>query len=407
MQNLILTRLIKWRYFLLLISIKVIFFQVHRLLAKSCYTAIIDVGAPMIQRILLVILFMVGAVGDADEVENLYQSVVAVDDQSAPSRMQGIEIALEKVLVKLTGNQKMVLSSLLTSDVLDAAAYVDALSFQDLPISTSDLKGNSLGLRVEFSKSAVDRLIRSLQLPVLPANRPTFLFWIVKDDPVLGRRYLGQEMGDASAESLSDNMLAKLDDLMVERGIPYLLPTFDLEDQLVLPVDATWNLNRQRIDFASRRYNADGWVVLRFYSDSAGDVRGTWMHQTQGPSVSVDFSAAADVDWVTGELHQLIDRLASSFSYLPQAVENLIVVEISGVTSLNNYRQLLKQIEKLEVVNSVDLFSVRGPDVSLAISVEGGIELLHQAMIRSGFFQSPGEQIDAGDNNLYFHWTPQ
>jgi hypothetical protein len=180
-----------------------------------------------------------------------------------------------------------------------------------------------------------------------------------------------------------------------------------LEDQLVLPVDTTWNLNRQKIEFASRRYKADGWVALRFYSDSAGDVRGTWMYQTQGSPASVDFSATADVDWFTGEIHQLIDRLASSFSYLPQAVENLILVEVSGVNSLDNYRQLFQQIEKLEVVNSVDLFSVRGRDISLAVSAEGGVELLYQALVRSGFFQSRGDQIAVENNNLYFRWTPQ
>ncbi|MDA8645913.1 DUF2066 domain-containing protein [Porticoccaceae bacterium] len=359
----------------------------------------------MIQRILLVILVVVGAVSDADEVENLYQSVVAVDDQSAESREQGIKTALEKVLIKLSGNQEMVLSALATSSTVDAAAYVDALSFQDLPTSKNDLVGNRLGLSVEFSRSAVDQLIRSLQLPVLPANRPVFLFWIVKDDTSLGRRYLGQEVDDV--ESFSDQMLASLDNLMVERGIPYVLPTFDLEDQLVLPVDTTWNLNRQKIEFASRRYKADGWVALRFYSDSAGDVRGTWMYQTQGSPASVDFSATADVDWFTGEIHQLIDRLASSFSYLPQAVENLILVEVSGVNSLDNYRQLFQQIEKLEVVNSVDLFSVRGRDISLAVSAEGGVELLYQAMVRSGFFQSRSDQIAVENNNLYFRWTPQ
>jgi hypothetical protein len=82
-------------------------------------------------------------------------------------------------------------------------------------------------------------------------------------------------------------------------------------------------------------------------------------------------------------------------------------VEVSGVNSLDNYRQLFQQIEKLEVVNSVDLFSVRGRDISLAVSAEGGVELLYQALVRSGFFQSRSDQIAVENNNLYFRWTPQ
>ena len=360
----------------------------------------------MLQRILLIILFVTGSVGSADEVENLYQSLVAVDNQSAESRERGIQLALEKVLIKLTGNQEMVLSPLVMSSLDDAVTYVDAVSFQDLSILKDGLMETGLGLSVEFSKSAVDQLIRSLRLPVLPANRPTFLFWIVKDDTSLGRRFLGQEMGDATIQQTSDEMLGTLDSIMVERGIPYILPTFDLEDQLVLPADTVWSLDREKIDFASRRYNVDGWVALRFYRNSSGEVRGSWMYQAQGSPTSVDFFSPENADWFSSEINQLTDGLTSSFSYLPQAIENLVIIEVAGVSSLDDYRQVFQQIEKLEVVNSSDLFSVRGSQVSLAVSTEGCVELLHQALIRSGFFQSQLLDIAAGTTNLYVSWNP-
>ena len=360
----------------------------------------------MFQRTLLIILFVIGSVGNADEVENLYQSLVAVDDQSAESRERGIQLALSKVLIKLTGNQEMVLSPLVTSSLDDAVSYVDALSFQDLSTLKDGLMERQLGLRVEFSKSAVDQLIRSLRLPVLPANRPKFLFWIIKDDTSLGRRYLGEEIGDPDMQKISDDMLDTLDRIMADRGIPYMLPTFDLEDQLVLPVDAAWSLNREKIDFASRRYNADGWIALRFYRNSFGDVRGTWTYQTQGSPTSVDFSFQANLDWFSSEINQLTDGLTSSFSYLPQAIENRVLIEISGVNSLNDYRQVFQQIEKLEVVNSFDLFSVHGSQMRLAVSAEGGPELLQQALLRSGFFQVQLLELTVDTENLYVSWTP-
>ena len=233
----------------------------------------------MLRKVLVILLFMSSPFSNAEEVENLYVSLVPVADQSAESKERGISDALKNVLVKLTGNGDVLQLSRLATIFDNASAYIDALSFQDLPITNNltsqDSAAQKVGLRVSFSRSAIDELIRNNQLPVLPSNRPKLLVWIVLDDVTTGREFLGQDASSLDADNnLGAEVLAELSNIMTERGIPYMLPTFDLEDQLALPIDSAWNLRADEIQSASQRYSADGWVALRFYRTSIGEVRG-------------------------------------------------------------------------------------------------------------------------------------
>ena len=147
----------------------------------------------MLRKVLVILLFMSSPFSNAEEVENLYVSLVPVADQSAESKERGISDALKNVLVKLTGNGDVLQLSRLATIFDNASAYIDALSFQDLPITNNltsqDSAAQKVGLRVSFSRSAIDELIRNNQLPVLPSNRPKLLVWVVLDDVTTGREF--------------------------------------------------------------------------------------------------------------------------------------------------------------------------------------------------------------------------
>ena len=151
----------------------------------------------MLRKVLVILLCISSQLSIAEEVENLYVSLVAVADQSAESKQGGISEALKNVLVKLTGNGEILQLSRLRPSFDNASTYIDALSFQDLPATNNrasqDLIDAPIGLRVSFSRSAIDELIRNNQLPVLPSNRPKLLVWVVIDDSATGREFLGQD----------------------------------------------------------------------------------------------------------------------------------------------------------------------------------------------------------------------
>lgn len=61
----------------------------------------------MLPRLLLV-LSLICHFSIAEEVEDLYVSLVPVVDQSAISKDRGVEEALNNVLIKLTGNSEII-----------------------------------------------------------------------------------------------------------------------------------------------------------------------------------------------------------------------------------------------------------------------------------------------------------
>ena len=363
----------------------------------------------MLRRLLVLVLFFISPYCAAEEVNDLYSALVPITDQGSSAREQGVLDALQNVLIKLTGNSQTFQSARLAPFISDANGYVDALSFEDLPLSLSPkdnpLDSLSFGLRVKFSRSAIDLLIRQAQLPVLPSNRPTFLVWIVRDDPVVGRGFIGEDLVSENAtNSVDAAFLARFDRAMQSRGIPYILPTFDLEDQLALPVEQAWNLVADDLVSASQRYQVDGWIALRFYRTSTGEVRGSWLYQAGGRRRLNDFRSEGDDMFLATTVDNIVDRLTRSFSYIPRADTNELLLEIYNIDSYSTYQSVLKQLKKLEVVDSVDLFSARGNKITMLVGAEGGPELLSNALVRSGRFGDRNVGIEMENQQLTFDW---
>ena len=363
----------------------------------------------MLRKVLVILLCISSQLSIAEEVENLYVSLVAVADQSAESKQRGISEALKKVLVKLTGNGEILQLSRLRPLFDNASTYIDALSFQDIPATSNrlsqDLIDTPIGLRVSFSRSAIDELIRNNQLPVLPSNRPKLLVWVVMDDSATGREFLGQDSSSLADNNIVADIVAELSEVMTERGIPYMLPTFDLEDQLALPIESAWNLQAEKIESASQRYSADGWVALRFYRTSSGDVRGAWVYQVAGRRQLGDFNAERDQPLITSAVNNILNSLTGSFSYIPRGDINSLLVEITGINTYSDYQRVNEQFKKLEIVSSFDLFSTRESQITLSVSAEGGAALLHKALVRSGYFRSRSVNLPNESEYLVFDWT--
>ena len=107
---------------------------------------------------------------------------------------------------------------------------------------------SAIGLDVSFDQKLVDRLIRQAQLPILPSNRPRLLVWVITDDINYGRRFINEPVSQQGLlDDYAPQLMSALDDAMQDRGIPYLLPIYDLEDQISLPVNQAWSLNTDLI----------------------------------------------------------------------------------------------------------------------------------------------------------------
>lgn len=336
-----------------------------------------------------------------EETIDLYRALVPVPDQTSESRTQGIDDAFEKVLIKLTGNSKIMERPQLQLFLTEPKAFLDSVGFAELPDATR-------GLEVKFDRNSIDKLLRQSQLPVLPINRPKLLVWIVMDDIPLGRRFLNETMVQKNKiDQYSHQLLVAFDAAMKKRGIPYFMPSYDLQDQLSLSVNQAWSLRADMLDSASQRYAADGWFAIRFYVTSEGEIRGAWAYQHEGKRLMNDFRGEIVDALVQSTVDEIADNLLPAYTYIPQLENDQLLVAIDGISSFRQYQLAIKEFKKLELVDSLRLHSVSEDEMVVAVEIKGSADRLHAELLRSGWLKTKVSADNRSIGRLTYNWVEQ
>ena len=334
----------------------------------------------------------------AEPVSGLYNGRVLVADQTAQSRSKGVDQALEQVLIKLTGNSKIMQLPGIQKAVSNTNNFIASVGYTKLlarsPDELSDQPGFSL--QVSFSAQAIDQLIRWAQLPILPAGRPKLVFWIVRDDAETGRQFVTEQAFPDFTQSFQQ--------IMQDRAMPYKLPALDLEDQLSLSVNEAWTLREQTIEVASQRYGVDGWVLLRFFTTTSGQVRGSWTYKLGDQRGFDDVRGENAEVFVVLAVNELVDSISSQLTYVPQADTSKLVVQINQVDSFADYQAVLAQLQGLKLVRSSNVSAVEGDRLFVTVDIDGGVDLLISALERSGSLVNQTSEMARFSGNLEFDW---
>ena len=342
----------------------------------------------------------------AEEVTDLYRAMVSVPDQTAESTELGIDAAFSEVLVKLTGDSRVPQRPELQSAIDNPRAFLNSVGFRDL---ADNLQQGSLatGLEVSFDRQAVDKMIRDGQLSILPSSRPNLLIWLVIDDLPLGRRFVSQAAQPHTVNDNTTQFLTALDQAMKRRGIPYFFPSYDLEDQLSLSLEQVWSMDTNALEIASQRYRADGWLALRLYRASSQEIRGAWVLQNpQGIQLN-DFRGDQISAVVVSAVDDIVDRFASFYTYRPQLGTDQQLVEIAGVSSFSAYQSVIEGLQKLESVQSLQLHTVDGSRVVVAVAVEGGADRLDSELAQADWLKKVEMKDNLSVEQLVYAWVPQ
>ncbi|MDC1513598.1 DUF2066 domain-containing protein [Porticoccaceae bacterium] len=334
----------------------------------------------------------------AEQVSGLYNGRVLVADQSEQSRSKGVNQALEQVLIKLTGNSKIMQLPGIQKAVSNTNNFIASVGYTKLPAaSLEELAGQpGFSLQVSFSAEAIDQLIRWAQLPILPAGRPKLVFWIVRDDAETGRQFVSEQQFPDFTQSFQQ--------IMQDRAVPYQLPELDLEDQLSLSVNEAWSMREQTIEVASQRYAADGWVLLRFFTTTSGQVRGSWIYKL-GDQRDFDDVRAEDTETFVGlAVNELVDSISTQLTYVPQVDTSKLVVQINQVDSFADYQAVVAQVQGLKLVRSSHVSAVEGDRLFVTVDIDGGVDLLISALERSGSLVNQTSEMARFSGNLEFDW---
>ena len=341
---------------------------------------------------------------NAKQVEGLYDARVVVANQSAEARKQGAEKGLTDVLYKVSGFPVPLEHPAVHKALSIADQYLYQFSFTRVDESEwgEGIPPGSSYLNMSFEGRSIQRIIKSAQLPRWGANRPTIMTWVAVDD---GERQMLSEATEHKA-------LGKLNEAAAKRGLPLVLPIYDLEDSIKLPMVQLWGLFKEGILKASERYAAESVLAGRVYQPDENTWVGNWRFYFKGQEFEYEFKSQTLDEQLLWGLSAGAKVLAEEYALKPTAEKRGgLIVNVGKVSTLEDYGQLIKYLNKLAITKNVSLLKMSGDDVLMELSLNGTFKQLEQTLsldkkLVAKVAKEEDESLDEINEVSEFIWRP-
>ncbi|MGA0806392.1 MAG: DUF2066 domain-containing protein [Pseudohongiellaceae bacterium] len=357
----------------------------------------------MLAVLCMVVLPRFTAVARAAEISGLYQAAVpVVSREDERERQQAFVAAMRQILVKLSGRT----DTLEHPDVLRALGmvqtYVEAWAYRSLPPepATAAAPASAPGavLEVSFFESQLQGLLDTAGIPLWPASRPDTLLWIVEQDAAGQRSLLGPE----------NPVFVSLQALAADRAMPLISPILDLQDRMALRPDVLWELDPAAIVGASSRYQTDSVLVLRIMRLVSGEVIARAEHHLRGLVQQVEMLETPLEPFLDASIDLAARELASNYGVFVSGVADAAIqvsLTVHGIDSLEDYAGVLRYLEGLAVVKSVELTSASGSTLVFDVSTGGQLRQLIETLALERWVQALGDPVRDGQIfNLDYQW---
>jgi len=355
---------------------------------------------PFAARASLALCLAVGSVSAvaAEVVDWLYDVEIPVASQTDAERSRAAREALDEVLVRVTGMAKLPQVPQVAEALRRPERFYARYEYsRRQPVAQErDSATPATFLQLHFEAAAVLDMLRSADLPVWVANRPTLLAWVaVQRD---GRRSL------LSATSASE-LAAGLQRRARQRGLKLLLPLLDLQDS-ALAANAVWGLFWEDIHAASARYAPDLLLIGRAVEDVEDNWTADWQlrvleshsrvaiydgaavaapqSQLDGFAESFGHRAASARETALAALDGAADALADRFAV--RGTLGSIPVVVRGAQTVRGYASLLAHLKSREFIERVDVDAVQPTTLGLRLHSRSNREQLRKLL-------SMGEQL--------------
>jgi hypothetical protein len=318
---------------------------------------------------LICLLPLINSVAFAAPLEGLYRVTVPVDSQSSRDLQRGSEQGFREVLVRASGNARVLENAAVQESLAKAKPFVNQYGYQQ---TQSDEGGPLLLLQLDFEGALVEQLLRENGLPFWPANRPSLLIWLVIDAGS-GPSYFTPE--------LYPDMFQHLRDELQRRGLVASFPLFDLEDRMTAAPEQLWQLNSLSADQIAHRYGSDMALIGRVSQLSSGQWLGSWLLSGNQQYQRYDGELAQPLDYISAIVDAVADQLAEQYAIVPtEGSEQGVLTRIEGISNFQAYIRTVKYLEGLAMVSHAVPVSVEGDVLLLRLLADGQLHQLEQSI---------------------------
>lgn len=328
----------------------------------------------------------------AVEVPTLYTAEVPFDADSSDGRENAYELALELVLLRVSG-------SILGSDT----AAIRELFPNPSSYVMQFRQGGRDKLWVSFDGQAIEQVLRDAGQPVWGADRPLTLVWLAVDWGQGSREIIGAddpERAPGASRTIDRNKLLRerILDVAERRGLPVIFPLLDTLDLQGVTFSDIWGGFDERIIESSKRYDANSILIGRVRPSSSR--RENWTYYFSGEQRAWNGPPEAVVG-------QVADLLAAEFAVGGNAPLESVLLGVTGVVSVDAYGSVQQMLANVSLIESFRISAVKGDRVTYRVEVRGGAERLRRALRFNGLVEQQdmsefGEARPASDLEFYF-----
>ena len=355
---------------------------------------------------LLVLLLVVAQKLDAVTLENLYQAEVLSDSQSDAQRRIDASEGLSQVLMRVSGRSDILQNPVIVAALKTPEQYYSEFSYARVEAGNDEaaaLPQPGLDplpaetprqvMRIRFAPSLIAKILREADLPVWGSNRPSVLSWMAIDDES-GRQVLGEANPSLFAKTLNQAARA--------RGVPLLLPLWDLEDSRGVSSSEIWGRFLGRIEAASKRYSPDKILVFRAESEFSNQWRGDWSLGEGGQWRSGTVYGESQAQLATALVGVLASVLSEQYAVTSTRSEVRLTVE--GITEIQDYAEVSRYLEGLTQVMSVQPVRILTDMVEFKLRSEGEVQQIIDVIALDRKLTLL--RLDESSSTLWYRWTP-
>lgn len=355
---------------------------------------------------LLVLLLVVAQKLDAVTLENLYQAEVLSESQSDEQRRIDASEGLSQVLIRVSGRSDILQNPVIVAALKTPEQYYSEFSYARVEAGNDEaaaLPQPGLDplpaetprqvMRIRFAPSLIAKILREADLPVWGSNRPSVLSWMAIDDES-GRQVLGEANPSLFAKTLNQAARA--------RGVPLLLPLWDLEDSRGVSSSEIWGRFLGRIEAASKRYSPDKILVFRAESEFSNQWRGDWSLGEGGQWRSGTVYGESQAQLATALVGVLASVLSEQYAVTSTRSEVRLTVE--GITEIQDYAEVSRYLEGLTQVMSVQPIRILTDMVEFKLRSEGEVQQIIDVIALDRKLSLL--RLDESSSTLWYRWTP-
>ena len=355
---------------------------------------------------LLVLLLVVAQKLDAVTLENLYQAEVLSESQSDAQRRIDASEGLSQVLTRVSGRSDILQNPVIVAALKTPEQYYSEFSYARVEAVNDEavaLPQPGLDplpaetprqvMRIRFAPSLIAKILREADLPVWGSNRPSVLSWMAIDDES-GRQVLGEANPSLFAKTLNQAARA--------RGVPLLLPLWDLEDSRGVSSSEIWGRFLGRIEAASKRYSPDKILVFRAESEFSNQWRGDWSLGEGGQWRSGTVYGESQAQLATALVGVLASVLSEQYAVTSTRSEVRLTVE--GITEIQDYAEVSRYLEGLTQVMSVQPVRILTDMVEFKLRSEGEVQQIIDVIALDRKLSLL--RLDESSSTLWYRWAP-